>query len=867
MKTTIHKIIVFALLLCFFLSGFNPVLAEGETETENEEEETIYIDDTFYCITAGTNRTFQVPFNPNWFRDPATEYDHDLAKLSLGLATAAFRPHASTAGSEAADKNLRSFLEKTGFSDLRSDDYDKDPGRYTVSTVMGHRQVGEGDDAFQLIAVGICGQGYVDEWESNFSIGSGVIPDGFDRSARIVFDRIFGYMSTHHIEGPVKIWLSGFSRAAAISNITAARLSETDTFSQETVYAYTFGTPYTTREENIPEYKNIFNICGKMDPVTSIPFRDWGYQRYGVTLQTPAQETDSDFAAKRLKANAVYRQVTGLEYWANSEMNLQIRVVMDYLLRICPDVETYVNSLQDNLISLWERHDPVSVMTRLLDMANDPILINEENRKDANMFLNTLSYLVLDYASSDNAFRRWNSNASAGSNLLQSHTPELYISWVYSADRASELYTRSRSYTQAFIEGDVTVTLIRGDHELEKLSTGEDDTTSVHQYLSFRNGKISVMIPRDRDYYLLVTSNIDQTVGEMEGVFRVGRQTPQEMTTNYFEMKAGEEYHTKYEGGTTASASSIEESYSTTDTFDSAAYFYSDSLNRFSNRNFETLTWREVVLGIFILVFLTALFLLFLVTLIISWLRFRHRRKRGFVPAGAKFRPLPILATFLIQQAFFIGEFRSILYPDQQTIDVDSKIFIGAMTLIIAFYGYRRKKDRFHLLLMGVILLLAAADTAMLYSVRLGGTLHVLAYTFLTYIFIREDRPSKLQILLWLLIAATGIVYVLRIPGTYGYLRAVAILYVLSSSAMVVSSFHLASRTFRGTLLLFISGLLLIYNQANSTNALFHLISLGTYYTAVITLASSGSGFIRGRTVPVTMLEEKETEGQESAAS
>ena len=35
-------------------------------------------------------------------------------------------------------------------------------------------------------------------------------------------------------------------------------------------------------------------------------------------------------------------------------MNLQLRVVMDYLLRICPDVETYVYSLQDNLISLCD---------------------------------------------------------------------------------------------------------------------------------------------------------------------------------------------------------------------------------------------------------------------------------------------------------------------------------------------------------------------------------------------------------------------------------------------------------------------------------------------------------------------------------
>ena len=194
MKAVVKRIIQLLFVLCLLAGCFVPVCAEEGTETVPEDG-TVYIDDTFYCITAGSDRTLSVPFNPSWFVNSAAEYNHDLAKLSLGLATAAFRPNAAVSKAETADENLRNFLHDAGFSDLRSDDYDKDPGRYTVSTVIGHRQIGEGEDAFQLIAVGICGQGYVDEWESNFSIGNGMIPDGFDRSARIVYDRIFGYLA------------------------------------------------------------------------------------------------------------------------------------------------------------------------------------------------------------------------------------------------------------------------------------------------------------------------------------------------------------------------------------------------------------------------------------------------------------------------------------------------------------------------------------------------------------------------------------------------------------------------------------------------------------------------------------------------
>ena len=116
-----------------------------------------------------------------------------ILRSSLGLVTSAFRPNRRLIKeNEPTDYNLRSFLNQAGFTDLRSDDYNKDPSMYTVSTVIGHRTIGEGDEAFELIAVGICGQGYMDEWESNFSIGTSNTHDGFRRSSLLVYDRIFG---------------------------------------------------------------------------------------------------------------------------------------------------------------------------------------------------------------------------------------------------------------------------------------------------------------------------------------------------------------------------------------------------------------------------------------------------------------------------------------------------------------------------------------------------------------------------------------------------------------------------------------------------------------------------------------------------
>ena len=69
---------------------------------------------------------------------------------------------------------------------------------------------------------------------------------------------------------------------------------------------------------------------------------------------------------------------------------------------------------------------------------------------------------------------------------MQAHTPELYVSWVFSADDPAELYSDSSNYTLLYVNGDTEVTLSRDDKVLETLETGEGDIES-HHYLGVRD--------------------------------------------------------------------------------------------------------------------------------------------------------------------------------------------------------------------------------------------------------------------------------------------------------------------------------------------------------------------------------------------
>ena len=810
-------------------------------------EETTDLTATFFVSTSQEDRSLQVPFNRSWFKSDARVYNHDLAKLSLGLATAAFRPDAQSSQEDRpADYNLHSFLNQAGFTDLRSDDYDKSPSMFTVSTTIGHQTISDGDDSFELIVVGICGQGYMKEWESNLSIGTGKNPEGFSSAAHLVYDRVFGYISENHLNGKMKIWLSGFSRAAAVSNITASLLSDSDTFSQETVFAYMFATPMTVRDKEPEVYENIFNICGKMDPVPNIPFADWGYSRYGITLFKPTMETDSDFWEKRKKADEVYKDITGISYWANPEMNSQLRVLIDCMLSICPDVETYHDNLEETIISLWDKHDVISVASRLLKMGDNPILINEDNRQEANILMNQMTHMLVDYAQSTNSFRRFNQKASVGSNFLQTHTPELYISWVFSVDDPAELYSDSLGYTQLYVDGDTEVTISRDNEVLEILESGEPDLSQYH-YLSFRDFKTSVLIPRDRDYNISIRSMKDQTVEVLEASFQVGRHSPEETTMYTGNMKAGEVMNIGYlssgivippEGSSMAYAQ-----YQTEKTLTSKellrVYSYSDNMY-----------WRDLVLLILIAAILLITTVLFVITLVSMWIRHRHKRRRGYIPKDLRFRPLPIICFFLIQLVFLAREFYTALYELDPRDVISFKVVIGALILVIAFYGYRRKKDLFHRLIILAVFLLTCADIMMTFSITAGALLYIASYILLCVNFAREDKPGVFRILVWILLSAAGIFFLMRIDGDFGYLRYLAILYIVAGAALVVTAFTHSARTSRGSILLVLAGILIVLNTARGNNFVFHFVSAGLHYFAVCVLASTGSGFSLPKIMP-----------------
>ena len=294
-------------------------------------------------------------FTDYLFWQPATEYDGNLAVMSLIMVLCAARDIRRDEDPDTFDpaRNVVSYLENAGFADIRKDDYSKETSLYTISTAMGFRRMDhEGEEPFTLIAVGVCGGGYGNEWQSNITAGNGELHEGFLIASNLVIDRIAGYITTRGIKGRVKIWISGFSRAAAVANLTAGLLTRAGAFPKEDVYAYMYATPAAVLNPPETGDENIYNIICPTDVVPQVMPAEWNYGRYGRDLFLPVPEFTILGENIMKEREAMIRAAFGLDIHYSAALNLRMRLLLSLAYEAIGSRENYVENIQDTAVGI-----------------------------------------------------------------------------------------------------------------------------------------------------------------------------------------------------------------------------------------------------------------------------------------------------------------------------------------------------------------------------------------------------------------------------------------------------------------------------------------------------------------------------------
>ena len=241
------------------------------------------------------------------FSGSAFDYNEHLATMSMILAAASISSQDADAGYDVKSRNLSYLLREWDFTGFDVNQYyTQKPGEQTMGVGMAYKVIGEGEDAYTLLAIVPRSAGYQKEWAGNFTVGTEGVHQGFATGRDIILEFAKSYVAenSHKFEGTVKIWTVGYSRGAGVSNLLAAYLDDNSSalgveVKKENIFAYTFGTPSNVQYADETEkallesnYLNIHNRYSEYDIVTYAPFKDWNFTYYGTTKLFDVQNAE-----------------------------------------------------------------------------------------------------------------------------------------------------------------------------------------------------------------------------------------------------------------------------------------------------------------------------------------------------------------------------------------------------------------------------------------------------------------------------------------------------------------------------------------------------------------------------------------------
>jgi len=287
-------------------------------------------------------------YSDSFFSHSATSFDHDLAIMSLCMTMPAF-----TVDNE-GDGPVRSLFRAIGCDErmLISSKFDDNKNTDdTCAYIFGMKRIPD-TDTF-LLPVVIRSHRYGGEWVSNAHVVGEGCPDfsaGFKQASDGVYDALMRYIDAHSLDrSRLKIWVSGFSRGAAVANLLGGRLTLESGIGKDNIFVYTFAAPRCVYDRIAGFMQNIFNIVSELDIVPRIPLKVWGFVRYGIDLYLPCAARrgvdENSELLKKMQAQFSYIMdeigASGTVNEPFTEQEIAIDLLMDYLDDILATPEKY----------------------------------------------------------------------------------------------------------------------------------------------------------------------------------------------------------------------------------------------------------------------------------------------------------------------------------------------------------------------------------------------------------------------------------------------------------------------------------------------------------------------------------------------
>lgn len=211
-------------------------------------------------------------YDDGYFTKDAKKYDKNLSLLSFASSLVSKNPNR---GNE--------FFSKIEFNDVTAKNYTADSTEDDCAYIFAHKTIKK----YELISVAIRGFDYQKEWANNLKIGTTGNHEGFYKCANDVYKELQTYVSTYSGNKPLKLWINGYSRGGAISNVLSSVIIKDKKLdvSLENMFVYTFESPRGLTKEDAVSYENVHNIVNTCDLIANIAPEKYELYRCGVDVE------------------------------------------------------------------------------------------------------------------------------------------------------------------------------------------------------------------------------------------------------------------------------------------------------------------------------------------------------------------------------------------------------------------------------------------------------------------------------------------------------------------------------------------------------------------------------------------------------
>lgn len=275
MRKLVLVLLAFVLLFC-------------ACKQDPETKDVITFTSKMPVVMTGSSIEISNTYKSSFFLSDSRIFNKDLALLSFAMARA-----------DVSDAFSKMQFDTPAIYQNTDDYYDR------CSYFFAHRTIDDHD----LVAVVINWSTYNVEWAGNFQVGNKSTSDrsdheGFEIAAKWVYDNLMEYLDTNFGDSNLKIWISGYSRAGAITDALACRIIEEGEIdvSQDNLFVYAFEPSSSIDKGYEHAYGCIHNVVNAPDLVASVPPASWSFARPGI---------DIDISASPETVNKYLRKVIG----------------------------------------------------------------------------------------------------------------------------------------------------------------------------------------------------------------------------------------------------------------------------------------------------------------------------------------------------------------------------------------------------------------------------------------------------------------------------------------------------------------------------------------------------------------------------